>query len=243
MSALSPAAAAKPALQFNMQAVVLCYIFIVLPLFDMLNGFLIGQDYLAAGTLASPSQIGRFIAIILLFAYTAKFKYSPYLILLFFWLFFLEGLFFFRHNNISGVAIGYANVIRLLYMYLVFVAFKNLFANDFTTVIKFLKYNVMFICLSVVIASFTGLANSTYGWGAGTKGFFSSGNGLGIYIGVATLILAAMKKYRIYTNTPIVIFGLSASALILLGTKTSFLMLLLVMFAGFWSGRLKINQI
>lgn len=124
-------------------------------------------------------------------------------------------------------------------MYLVFVVFARHFRDDVPAIMKFLKYNVVFICLSIVLASFTGFANSTYGWGSGTKGFFASGNGLGIYIGVATLILAAMKRYGIYAQTQLPVFALAAYTLVLLGTKTTFLMFLLVIFTGFWSGRFR----
>lgn len=240
MNTLSPSSSAKPTLQVNMKGVVLGYIFLILPLFDMLNGFLIGQGYLTAGALASPSQIGRFVGIILLFACTSKYKYSPYAIIFFFTIVVLEAALFARHGNVVGLAVGFANIIRFLYMYLAFVAFTQYLYRDFVPLIRFLKYNLILICFSIIFASFTGLANSTYGWGTGTKGFFSSGNGLGIYIGVATLILAAMKRYRIYSRVNVSVFALSAITLVLLGTKTSFLLFLIVVFSTLWSGRLKI---
>lgn len=240
MNALSHTPPATQTFHINMKVVVLSYIFLALPLFDMLNGFLIAREYLDVGTLASPSQIGRAIGIFLLLACTGRQKYSPYIILMLFGLFVLETLLFFRHNNIIGAVLGYANIVRFLYMYLVFVAFVSYIRIDLRIVIRFLKYNVIFICFSIIFASFAGLGNSTYGWGAGTKGFFASGNGLGIYIGVATLILAAMKRYRICTDVHISIFALSAYTLVLLGTKTAFLLFLFTTVAGFWSGRFRI---
>lgn len=230
----------RTGLHLTMQHVVLSYLFLILPLFDMMSGFMIGQGYLDAGAFASPSQIGRFIGVVLLFVSTARQRYSSYIVLGFVFLGLFELLGYFRHNNMLGIVVGYTNIIRFAYMYLVFLAFTYYFAKDRQSVIRFLKYNVVFVCLSVIFASFTGLANSTYGWGSGTKGFFASGNGLGIYIGVATLILVAMKRYRVYTDISLLVFALSSYTLVLLGTKTSFLMFLLVMIGGFWSGRFKL---
>ncbi len=240
MNTLSPPISNTAGLHLRMQNVVLGYLFLILPLFDMLSGFMIGQGYLDAGAFASPSQIGRFIGIVLLFASTAKQRYSSYIVMGFVFLGLFELFGYFRHSNMPAIIVGYTNIIRFAYMYLAFVAFAHYFVKDRQSVIRFLKYNVVFVCLSVIFASFTGLANSTYGWGSGTKGFFASGNGLGIYIGVATLILVAMKRYRVYTDINLLVFGLSSFTLVLLGTKTSFLMFVLVVFGGFWSGRFKL---
>lgn len=240
MNTLAAAPLAKSKLQISMKGILLCYIFLALPLFDMLNGFLIGQGYLATGAIASPSQIGRFMGLILLLAGTIRHKYSPYIVLMLFGLCLLETIFFFRHNNITGTIIGFIYISRFLYMYLVFVFFLHFFSDDITPIMRFLKYNIIFICCAVILASFTGLANSTYGWGSGTKGFFASGNGLGIYIGVSALLLASLKQYRVYTNVHVAVFAVSAYTLVLLGTKTSFIMFLLVIIAGFWSSRFRI---
>lgn len=238
------ASTARPAstqpLLLDFKSVVLFYLFLGLPLFDMLNGFLIGQGYAEAGGLASPSQIGRFAGILLMLAVTIRFRFSPYFIVAAIALCLLEAVHFFTHSNASGLIVGYVYISRFLYMYLAYVFFLRFYGDDIQPLAKFLKYNVVFISLSVIFANYTGLANSTYGWGSGTKGFFASGNGLGIYIGVAALILAALKKYRIYPDVSLVVFGLAAYTLVLLGTKTSFLMLILVLAAGFWSGRFRL---
>lgn len=223
--------------QAFIKRVLLAYLFLVLPLFDMLTGFLIGQSYLEAGTLASPSQIGRFIGLALLFIVTVKIKHSLFMVLAIAGILILETIVFFSHNDFAGLAIGYVAATRFIYMYLAYLCFVRLFGTDLKLLLSFLKYNIVLICGSVVLASFTDFANSTYGWGAGTKGFFASGNGLGIYVGVATAILAAVKKYRLYPDVPLYVFALSGYALVLLGTKTSFLMLILVLFSASWSGR------
>ena len=223
--------------QAFIKRVLLVYLFLVLPFFDMLTGFLIGQSYLEVGSLASPSQIGRFIGLILLFIVMRKIKHSLFIVLAIAGIFILETIVFFSHNDLAGLVSGYVAISRFIYMYLVYLCFTRLFGADLRPLVSFLKYNIVLICGSIVLASFTGLANSTYGWGAGTKGFFASGNGLGIYVGVATMILAAMKKYRLYPDVHVSFFALSGYALVLLGTKTSFLMLIFILFAAGWSGR------
>ena len=208
----------------NEHTCVLSYIFLVLPLFDMLNGFLVVRGYLPEGFVGSPSQIGRLFATTLLLGVTIGKRIPHYYVMIFMFLLIIETIAAFHHQRIVGLLFGYVTASKILYMYLLFITLRRYAFNYLEDICKYLKFNVNLISGSIVFGFITGLGNSTYGWGTGTKGFFSSGNGLGIYLGVAAIVLVALRHYRFYPHTNMLTFVLSGSALILVGTKASLLL-------------------
>ncbi|EGR2107518.1 hypothetical protein DYF88_18965, partial [Vibrio cholerae] len=50
----------------SIKRTLLWYLFIILPLFDMLNGYLVVNGAIDEGGVASPSQLARIVAVILL---------------------------------------------------------------------------------------------------------------------------------------------------------------------------------
>lgn len=201
---------------------VLGFVFLGLPLFDMINGYLIVRGFLPEGSLGSPSQAGRFLAMLMLLYATRESAFSLAWACFFAAFFAIETLAGLRLNDPSAVLYGYVTISRFVYLYLLFILVAEHARHEVRTIGRLLKYNLNFICLSILFGFATGLGNSTYGWGFGTKGFFASGNGLGIYLGVSAVILGALRRYRAYTEVGGLTYVLVTASLILLGTKTSF---------------------
>lgn len=220
--------------KISVSSFVLAWIFLAVPLFDMVNGVLVVRGYIPEGGLFSPSKLGRLMAGILLLWVAYRYRLQPGWFFLFFAGIFFETIAGVRFGQEYGVIFGFITVYRLAYIWLLFTVLLYYAKQDVAILGKFLKYNVVFISLSIIFAHFTGLGNSTYGWGFGTKGFFASGNALGIYLGAATLTLLAMKHYRIYTDIGKYAYLIAFFGIVLIGSKAAFLLAILVVLFGVW---------
>lgn len=219
---------------------VLGFIFVCLPLFDMVNGFLVVRGYLPAGGLASPSQLGRLIATLILIIACYRSKISIVWVAVISGFLLIEILIGIITSNVIGTLFGFLTVYRIIYVYLMFIALRKYLKSDISLLGKYLKLNLNLICLSIIFGFVTGLGNSTYGWGFGTKGFFASGNGVGVYIGVATIFLFGMRRHKIYENTGNLTILIAVGALLLLGTKTALVFCLLILLLMTWASRFRI---
>lgn len=227
----------------SLRSLMFTWVFLCVPLFDMLNGFLIVRGYLPEVGLLSPSQLGRIIASFILFCIVYKHKLSWNWLYFFFLGAAVESISGFRFGDEFSVVFGFMTVYRLAYIWLLFTVLKFYARNDILILGRFLKYNVVLISSSIIFAHFTEWGNSTYGHGFGTKGFFASGNGLGIYIGSATLILMCMRYYRIYTDSSIWPVLLGLSSVLLIGSKTALLMAVLIILFGVWFSKYRMIYI
>ena len=221
-------------LSVRLRSLVLFWIFVCVPLFDMLNGYLIVRGYLPEVGIFSPSQIGRIIASFLLLISALRERLKIY------WVYFLcvgvlfELVAWYQFGEIFWAAFGFVTVYRLAYIWLLFTVLQKYAKDNVGLLGNYLKYNVLLVSLSILVAQYTGLGNSTYGWGFGTKGFFASGNGLGIYLGVAILTLMTMRYYKIYAGVGWLTFIIGLSSILLIGSKTSFLLSIIIVFFWIW---------
>lgn len=216
------------------------YIFLALPMFDMMTGFLVVRGFMAEGAVGSPSQLGRFLATLILIYANVGTRIPILWLAIFAGLISLETFSAMQHNQIIGLLFGYVSISKFIYMYLLLVTMVRYVEEYGAPLAKYLKYNLNFISLSIIFAFMTGMANSTYGWGFGTKGFFASGNGLGIYLGVATLLLLGMRHYRFYNDVGLLTCILSLTSLLLVGTKTSLIMALTILALMLWLSRMRL---
>lgn len=219
---------------------MLGFVFLVLPIFDMLTGFLVVREIIPEGFVGSPSQIGRLLATLILLIANRRKKISVIWIGLFYFLILLETIVGMQHNKIGGVLFGYVTCSKFLYMFLLFLTLKNYFQSHGTVVVNYLKYNLNLINFSIFFAFATGLANSTYGSGFGTKGFFSSGNSLGIYIGATTLLLMGMKRYKYFDNVSPTTYFFAVISLLFVGTKTSLILAITIVAVFLWMARWRV---
>ncbi len=215
---------------FSEKKAVFFYLFIALPLFDMLTGYSIYNGYIEEGSLGSPSRLGRLLALCLLVFVILRHRLRFSWLLLLFPLLIVElsaGIFL---QNWLGVAVGIVTLSKLFYLSTLCIVLSHYIKSDVDMDLfaKYLSANLILIASSIYISMIAGIGNSTYGWGFGTKGFFASGNGLGIYLGVSCLLLIALRKLTIFNG-----FGLASSffvmvSIILIGTKTSLIFFLLI---------------
>jgi hypothetical protein len=85
---------------------------------------------------------------------------------------------------------------------------------------KLVKYNLIIIASMLYFSTVTGVGNSTYAFGFGTKSFFASGNGLGLYLGVGVLFLIGLRECKLVSISYKMLFYLIFS-IVLIGTKTA----------------------
>lgn len=201
------------------------FIFFILPALDMATGKFLDLGYLHEGGFGSPSQLGRFVGIFSVISVYFRFKVTKFFVFCVFLFFLFEiflGVIF--HNNFRAVLFGLLSGVRFVSLILFYRLIKEVFRKYPLMFSRCFIFHVYFITLSMIFAFVTQTGISTYGWGWGTRGYFASGNGLGVYIGVATLIGIHLFNgfYLRYRVIKILLFMLtSIVALILLGTKTS----------------------
>ncbi len=220
--------------RLNERSFILCFIFYCLPFFDMMTGFLVVKGTIAEGSLASPSQVGRAVAGILLLYAASKNRMGTSWLFILLWMIIVElqaGLGF---GPSFGVIFGFATVYKLTYFWLLFTVLAYYAKQNIHDLGKFLKYNLIFISCSIIFSAITGVGNPTYGWGFGTKGFFASGNGLGLYLGIGGLILLLLQHYRMYLNVSLTTYILIILGTLLIGSKTALLLSFLLLVGRLW---------
>jgi len=219
------------AFSISEKKLVLLMLFIMLPFFDMLTGYGIENGYLSEGGLASPSQIGRLFVLGFFTYLIVKHRINIrllYILVPLISIEFLSGLYL---QDILGFLTGILSVYKLAYILIIGIVLTFLVkeSNDLRDLASFLKINVLLISTSIYFSAFTGLGSSTYGWGFGTKSFFASGNGLGIYLGILCLILIALKQYGLVGRFSGFTALYIAVSIALIGTKTSLFLTLLIL--------------
>jgi len=220
--------------RLNERSFILCFIFCGLPFFDMMTGFLVVKGTIAEGSLASPSQVGRAVAGILLLYAASKNRMGTSWLFIFLWMIIVELQAGLRFGQSFGVIFGFATVYKLTYFWLLFTVLAYYAKQNIHDLGKFLKYNLIFISCSIIFSAITGVGNPTYGWGFGTKGFFASGNGLGLYLGIGGLILLLLQHYRMYLNVSLTTYILIILGTLLIGSKTALLLSLLLLVGRLW---------
>jgi hypothetical protein len=224
---------------FFEKKVVFTYLFLILPIFDMLNGFLVVGGYISAGGIASPSQLGRLIATCMLLIIAYRHRLNVVWGVVVIYPICVEVLSGFLHQNDFGFIYGVISSYKLIYLFLMCIVFcffcKK--AEDMRLLGAFLKANLLLISFSLVFSLLTGLGNDTYGYGFGTKGFFASGNGIGVYMGICSLIMLGLKRYGLYDNirtSTLVFFAVSTA---IIGSKTAFFLSMVMFFLIIWNSK------
>lgn len=220
--------------RLNERSFILFFIFCCLPFFDMMTGFLVVKGIIAEGSLASPSQIGRAFAGILLLYAASKNRMGTSWLFIFLWMIIVELLAGLRFGQSFGVIFGFVTVYKLTYFWLLFTVLAYYAKQNIHDLAKFLKFNLIFISCLIIFSAITGVGNSTYGWGYGTKGFFASGNGLGLYLGIGGLILLLLQHYRMYLNVSLTTYILIMIGTFLIASKTALILSVLLLVGRLW---------
>lgn len=211
----------------SLKKIIIIYVLIILPIFDMVNGYFVVSGILSAGGFGSPSQIGRFFALIIFIIYIAREKINVYWLVIFLLCiisFEIHGTFYYQ--SFLGLISGITSAYKVFYLVISLVLFSKIINDeyDFLFFIKMLKLNLYIISGSIIFSFVFGVGNSTYGWGGGTKGFFSSGNSLGIYIGSLAILYLSLYKYKYVKRSEFYLFLIIPVSLLLLSSKTALLL-------------------
>lgn len=218
-------------------------IFILLPLFDMASGVLIVRNIIPEGGLASPSLLGR-MAVMAMLLYVCFRRKLNIAILAVVALYLLPVEFYsgFLHQEPRAVIFGLVSSYKILYLVVECMVLTALLSTraQAESFGFYLKCNLILISSSLIFAQITGLGNSTYGYGFGTKGFFASGNAIGAYIGICALLLFSLKQYKVYTHVNQAWFLIFAISTALIGSKTAMLFSALQLLVMMWYSRFRL---
>tara|TARA_R110002050_G_scaffold79368_5_gene169687 strand:- start:5 stop:1228 length:1224 start_codon:yes stop_codon:yes gene_type:complete len=209
----------------NYKNILLFSVFILLPFFDAINGYLVIKGIISAAGVSSPSQLGRLMVSFLLAYLIISKKLAAWPIFLFVYLFTVEvfsGLF---HLNQYGFTYGVISAYKLGYLILLtmILIHYSKTTEGMLQLGKLVKYNLIIIATMLCFSTVTGIGNNTYAMGFGTKSFFASGNGLGLYLGVGVLFLIGLRECKLVSISHKMLFFLIFS-IILIGTKTALLL-------------------
>ena len=210
---------------------LLSILFVVLPFVDALNGFLVVNGFIPEGGVFSPSQLARMLLSLYLVVFLYNRNVSKVLYFFILYIFLVEVVASFFHLNLMAFIFGAVYSYKITYLILLYLTL-NFMVNDeqdIAMLCKYIYYNLLIIAVFLFFSSVTGLGNSTYGHGFGTKSFFSSGNGLGLYLGVFTFFLIAMKHINIIKIQVYKLAFISCS-IALIGSKAALLLCVLNLF-------------
>lgn len=213
----------------TLDEIILMLIFYLSPIFDAMTGFLVLHSIMSEGALATPSQLGKFLTVFLLFIQIIKKSdintiysiaiFTAYIIL-------LELIFCLYYNTpIYGLLYGFVQLYKVLYLILCFFFLKILLIEKQLLVIDLINLIVNSAKIYSIIligTTFLGINTSTYSSGTfGTKGVFASGNGLSIYLGFSSFIAAFYYFKCNRTKKNLITFLLIWISGTIVGTKAS----------------------
>lgn len=178
---------------------LLICLFILLPIFDAINGYLVVKGVIASAGLASPSQLGRLMVTALIFYILVSKKLTVLPVFLLLYLLTVETFSALYHQSQYGFTYGIVSAYKLGYLMLLTIILKHYTKTEegINQLGIFLKYNLIIIASMLYFSTITGIGNSTYGFGFGTKSFFASGNGLGLYLGIGSLFLIGLRHHKL----------------------------------------------
>ncbi|MGF1843531.1 O-antigen ligase family protein [Vibrio clamense] len=219
---------------------LLFLILVISPLFDLATGLLMSLGILIEGAVATPSQFIRLILTVFSVYLLRRYLhfYTSLLVLCFF--IFIEIFSAFTYLNISGFLFSLMNLSKLfLLAMMVMVVYRKREDISSEVVLKLIKFNSYLVSVAIIFSSLTGYGSQTYIEGFGTKSFFASGNGLGIYLGCLSLLNLFLLLF--YKNKNFfLVYVLSTFALLLVGTKTCAIFFLVSIFLYFYYSKYRI---
>lgn len=203
------------------------------PICDILTGIFIFKIGLPESFIGSPSQLIRiiFINFGLLTIQPQKQKICIATLL---WILLIESTTFFYVKSFSPFLSGLNYAIKLLYIIIFYFKAEEYCKSSYNKLLKFQStiFDIAIIyALGIIIPSILGFGVASYSEGTfGQKGLLSSGNAIGIFLGVMNCLLILKRNKSI----PDYISALTLStSLIYLATKTAlslFIIGLLILF-------------
>lgn len=209
----------------NFRKIFISLFFFVSPFVDGLTGFMLFNGILSEGSLFSPSQLFRLFLTFFAF-YFLKFSEVLFVLCIIFLFLILELSSFWLHHNFIGFLLSMVYAYKLVFILLVFfVLHKSVYDN--MLLLRCFVVGSFIYALILVVSVVLGIGEATYAQGAaGSKGFFASGNGLSLFLGVSSILsyyYYLQNKRRINLAYYLTIFIGTA----IVGTKASIFFILL----------------
>lgn len=192
-------------------------LFYLAPIVDAFTGYLILSDILPEGSAGSPSQALRLFLIVLMASILKNCRVYLFGIAVFLsYIVLIELYFTLFHQNYYGIAIGLIYGSKIGYLIMIFYTLLLLIKNGSLSPISLLLHVRNYIAITaafIIFSLITGTGFNTYAEGTfGVKGFFSAGNGLGVFMGIGALL--SIYYWHISRER----FSLTLSFIILFGT-------------------------
>ncbi|MBR9846562.1 MAG: hypothetical protein GYB35_10905 [Algicola sp.] len=215
-------------------------VFLILPFVDAFNGFLVASKIIPEGGLASPSQMGRLLVSVAIFYLLYRRSISTALLISIIYLMFVELISAFNYLESKGFIYSLVVTYKLFY-FLALISVLKFYVKgpeQFDFFNRFIFFNLIIMSSFIYFSSITGVGNSTYSAGLGTKSFFSSGNGLGLYLGVATLYIISLSYYNLLdVRRWLLLFFIFS--IVMVGTKTAFIFFVVSLLFFVYSSKYK----
>lgn len=177
---------------FRISAVTLTLflIFLLNPFADALTGYLVGTGLMSENAAFSPSQIFRLFLTVILFVQLGHSKDFYFFLVTVFYLLIIELVSFLFHQYPPGLLTGIISSYKLSFCLLLYLIINRYIQSRKIGVSDIIHYFILSATIYagiILLSNILGIGFDVYGDGLGSKGIFTSGNGLGIFIGVAGL--------------------------------------------------------
>jgi hypothetical protein len=212
-------------MQIKITTLYLILLFYISPFIDAISGYLVLSEIISEGGVGSPSQIFRFLLLLISLKITFKNKiFFNIILFIIFYIIIIEFIFFMVHNNLYGYIIGLVYGNKLVYLLLIYTSLLILFKTNvisFLILLKYIRNYVLITSIILTLSFISGLGFNTYDEGTfGFKGFYAAGNGLGIFQGIGLLLSVYYWKITKEKFALISIF-IIVFATTIIGSKTA----------------------
>lgn len=233
-----------PSGKIKLWDLTICLIFFINPFVDAITGFIVLSDESAVGGLGSPSQLFRLLLSVLMIIQIRKRSHLMTVLLFIIYLICLELFNFAFHADPTGLIVGvtysYKTVFGLLMYFMLDKYLKNN-VFSFDKLIEDVIVSGVIYSAIVLISDLAGISFGAYGADIGSRGVFASANGLGIYVGVCSLVVI-FRYYNRPNYKYLLFYALMAYVMLGLMTRAAIGMLIIGLFLWFFrlSWKLKV---
>lgn len=175
-------------------------IFFINPFIDAVTGYLVLSGKIAQGGLGSPSQLLRLFLSALMLVQIYRRKHLMSVLLFIVYLISLEVFNFLFYQDASGLSVGITYSYKTAFGLLMYYVLDKYLKCGYVSLKKIVDWIILSGVIYsgiVLLSNLGGISFGSYGDTVGSKGVFASANGLGIYVGVCSLLTI----YR-YHNQP-----------------------------------------
>ena len=218
--------------------------FFLLSIFvDNINGFIlqkIGSNSISFGQILRFLFIFFFCVINLLLLSKDEILYiikKYYYVCIFF---FFPIVYYYQHQSFFGIIDDYLYIFKLIYFFLIVYSIKLYFRKGIlkkNTLIKVVKLYIWLAPLSIILPYFLGMGFESYA-NSGYRGFYFANNEINVVL-VFTYIYSIDILLEEFNFNSVINYIINLVALLMIGSKTSLIIILIMFIIYFWKYRNK----